>query len=403
MNFKELVSAALTALRGNLLRTLLTMLGIIIGIASVILIIALGDGATQSISSQISSFGTNSIFIVPDSPGEGPPQGVQSLTLEDAEAIQNDDTIQNISLVSAAVSTSGPVSANGQNATSTIQGVSTAYAEIQSLEVAQGEFITVDDEDSLGRVAVLGSEIAGELFGIGSEPVGESIKIDNRSFRIIGVLSEADTSSFTNPNTAVYVPVTTAMKILLGQNNVGSITVLADDPEFINSSVGQIETLLRDRHDIAEGAEDDFAVRSSQQALSTLGNVTGLLTALLAGIAGISLVVGGIGIMNIMLVTVTERTREIGLLKAIGARQKDILTQFLIEATVLTLVGGAIGMILGILLAILITNVANLPLVISPVAILLAVGVSAGVGIIFGYYPAQRAAKLSPIDALRHE
>ncbi|MBA3723588.1 MAG: ABC transporter permease [Candidatus Levybacteria bacterium] len=403
MNFKELVSAALTALRGNLLRTLLTMLGIIIGIASVILIIALGDGATQSISSQISSFGTNSIFIVPDSPGEGPPQGVQSLTLEDAKAIQNDDTIQNISLVSAAVSTSGPVSANGQNATSTIQGISASYAEIQSLEVAQGEFITVDDEDSLGRVAVLGSEIAGELFGVGSEPVGESIKIDNRSFRIIGVLAEADTSSFTNPNTAVYIPVTTAMKILLGQNHVGNITVLADDPEFINSSVGQIETLLRERHDIVQGAEDDFAVRSSQQALSTLGNVTGLLTALFAGIAGISLVVGGIGIMNIMLVTVTERTREIGLLKAIGARQKDILTQFLIEATVLTLVGGAIGMILGIALAVIITKVANLPLVISPIAILASVGVSAAVGILFGYYPAQRAAKLSPIDALRHE
>lgn len=407
MNYSELVSSAIAALRGNLLRTLLTMLGIIIGIASVILIISLGEGATASISGQLSSFGTNTIFISPGS-GEGRPgpqqQGqTDSLKLEDAEALDDKTRIQNISAVSAVVSKPTQATANGQTINTNVQGVSADYITIQSLEISQGEFFTKDDELGLSRVAVIGSDVVKDLFGEGAEPVGESIKIDNRSFRIVGVLLEKDSSAFSNPNEAVYIPVNTAMKILLGQDYVSSISLQAENGELVNQTVNDITNLMMDEHDITEGEEKDFSVNSSQQALETVGSVTGLLTSLLAGIAGISLVVGGIGIMNIMLVTVTERTREIGLLKSIGARDRDILTQFLIEAIVLTLVGGMIGMTLGIALSFVISSIINIPFVVSFTAILLAVGVSSIVGIIFGYYPAQRAAKLSPIEALRHE
>ncbi len=400
MNYKELFITALTALRGNLLRTLLTMLGIIIGIASVILIISLGDGATQSISGQLASFGTNTIFITPGGSAQERTAGLRSLTLKDANAIAK---LSNVTFVSPLVQRTVQASANGEKTNITMQGVSAEYATVQSLEVSQGEFFSKENEDSLSRVAVLGSDVMVDLFGEDAEPVGQTVKINSRSFRVIGVLQPKDGSVFSNPNKAIYIPVTTAMKIILGQDYVSGIAVQSTSADTVDQTVQEITDLLIDRHDISNGKAKDFMVTSAQQALATLGSVTGLLTALLAGIAGISLLVGGIGIMNIMLVTVTERTKEIGLLKAIGARSNDILAQFLIEAVVLTLVGGAIGMSIGIAAAYMITSVAKIPFIVSPFAILLAVGVSSGVGILFGYYPASRAAKLSPIDALRHE
>lgn len=406
MNFKELFTTALSALRGNLLRTLLTMLGIIIGIASVILIISLGDGATKSISNQLASFGTNTIFVIPGSSEQNSQGGAgqsQTLTLSDTEAITNKQNVQNIKYVSAGVQKVTQISANGQKESAAIQGVSADYALIESLDPIQGEFFTKDNDDGLSRVAVLGNQVSQDIFGEGAEPVGNIIKIDNHSFRVVGVLAEKDASVFSDPNKAVYIPVKTAMKILLGQNYVSSIIVQAENPDLVDQTVADIISFLADRHDIPEGEANDFTVRSSKQALATLGSVTGLLTALLAGIAGISLLVGGIGIMNIMLVTVTERTKEIGLLKAIGARKSDILTQFLIESVVLTLVGGAIGMSIGIFFSFVITSLAKIPFIISPFSILLAVGVSSGVGILFGIYPARQAAQLSPIEALRHE
>ncbi len=406
MNYKELITSAIAALRSNIFRTLLTMLGIIIGISSVILIISLGQGATQSIMGQLALFGTNTIFIAPGSSEgtAGPPQGqLESLTYEDAQAITDEGQIQNVQEASAIVSRPLQVNANGQTVNTTLQGVEPGYAVIQSLEVSQGEFLTKEDADSLSRVVVLGSKVATDLFGEGAEPVGESVKIDSRSFRIVGVLQQKDSSVFSDPNSAVYIPVTTAMKVVLGQNYVSSILVQAENADLINQTVDDITALLVQRHSIFEGKVKDFSIESSKQALQIVDTVTGLLTLLLAGIAGISLVVGGIGIMNIMLVTVTERTKEIGLLKAIGARDRDVLRQFLIEAVVLTLSGGVIGIVLGILLSFLISSVIHIPFVISFSAIFLAVGVSSAVGILFGYYPAQRAAKLSPIDALRYE
>lgn len=402
MNYNELISSAIGALRGNILRTLLTMLGIIIGIASVILIISLGQGATASITGQLSSFGTNTVFILPG--GQGAQQNqTDTLKLEDVEALADKSRLQNISAVSGVASKPLQVSANGQTVNATVQGVGSDYPVIQSLEVNQGEFFSKDDETSLSRVAVIGADVVTDLFGEEAEPVGESIKLDNKSFRIIGVLQEKDSSAFSNPNKGVYIPINTAMKILFGQDYVSQILIQVGNGELVNQTVNDITALLADQHDITEGAKNDFSVNSAQQALDTVGSVTGLLTALLSGIAAISLVVGGIGIMNIMLVTVTERTKEIGLLKSIGARDKDILTQFLIEAIVLTLIGGLIGMSLGIGLSFLISGFMDIPFVVSLSSILFAVGVSSAVGVVFGYYPARRAAKLLPIEALRYE
>jgi len=407
MSYPELVTSALTALKSNVLRTLLTMLGIIIGIAAVILIVSLGAGATQTITNQISSFGTNLIVVIPGSLSQGPPSGlggsVKTLTPEDGEAILGSGRVVNVEVVSPMVTKPTKVVAGGVDVSATVQGVAASYQILQSVDMAQGEFLTEDHEQGLSRVAVLGADIAVDLFGEGAEPVGKSVKIDNRSFRVIGVAAPKGGSPLANPDESVYIPYTTAMKVLLGQNHVQAIMVQAVDPKLIDQTMEDINTLLSERHKIADGDDPDFSLRSSKDALATLDTVTGLLTALLAGIAGISLLVGGIGIMNIMLVTVTERTKEIGLLKAIGAKRRDILTQFLIESVVLTLVGGSIGIVLGISLAYVITQVVNIPFIVQVSSIFLAVGVSAGVGIGFGFYPAQRAAKLSPIEALRYE
>jgi len=253
MNYNELISSAIGALRGNILRTLLTMLGIIIGIASVILIISLGQGATASITGQLSSFGTNTVFILPGSSGggQGPQQNqTDTLKLEDVEALADKSRLQNISAVSGVASKPLQVSANGQTVNATVQGVGSDYPIIQSLEVNQGEFFSKDDETSPSRVAVIGADVVTDLFGEEAEPVGESIKLDNKSFRIIGVLQEKDSSAFSNPNKGVYIPVNTAMKILLGQDYVSQILIQVENGELVNQTVNDITALLVDQHDI---------------------------------------------------------------------------------------------------------------------------------------------------------
>lgn len=404
MNYLQIIRSAIKALRGNILRTALTMLGIIIGIASVILIISLGQGASESITSQVSSLGSNLIFVEPGNQQPGrPPTTTNTLTYEDSVALTDKARLPDVGAVSAQVLTQAEVVTNGQNKNASIQGVGEAYADIYSLEIDQGEFIAQEDVTGYGRVAVLGPDIVADLFGEDANPIGETITIKSRSFRVIGVTKAKGSSGFTNPDETIYVPVTTAMKILLGQDSVQAILAQAATAEKVEEAQEEIESLLLDQHNITDPTLADFTLTSSKDALSIVNNVTGILTGLLSGIAAISLVVGGIGIMNIMLVTVTERTKEIGLLKAIGAKRKDILTQFLIEAIVLTVSGGIAGIILGVSLSFLITRFLPIPFVFQPIAILLAVGVSTIVGVVFGIYPAQRAAKLSPIDALRYE
>ncbi len=404
MNYVQIIRSAIRALRGNILRTILTMLGIIIGIASVILIISLGQGASSSITSQVSSLGANLIFIVPGKqiPGR-PPSASNSLKYADMLALADKTRMPDLGDVSAQVTTQAEVVTNGQNKNASILGISATYANINSLEMNQGEFISPEDESGYSRVAVLGPDVVADLFGEDAHPIGETITIKSRSFRIIGVTKAKGSVGFTNPDETVYVPATTAMKVFLGQDSVQAILAQATDAKKVDETQEQIIAFLLDQHKITDPVLADFTVRNSKDALSIVNNVTGLLTGMLAGIAAISLVVGGIGIMNIMLVTVTERTKEIGLLKAIGAKRKDILMQFLIESIVLTVSGGIVGIILGISLSFLATRFLPIPFVLQPSAILLAVGVSTIVGVVFGIYPARRAAKLSPIDALRYE
>ena len=405
MHLAELFITALSALKSNILRTLLTMLGIIIGIAAVILIISLGQGATKAITDQISSFGTNLVIIFPGSLSQGPSStaGVKTLTVADANAILNTNPSLNVQSVSPVVTRSFQIIANGQHVNASVQGVGEAYEHMQALTVTHGIFITNDYVSSLSRVAVLGPQVALDLFGEDAEVVGQIVKIDNRSFRVVGITEPKGTSGFANVDEYVYVPYSTAMKVLLGQDFVQTILVETKNANIIDQTMEDIRALLITRHKIADGADPDFSLRSSKDALSTLSTVTGLLTSLLAGIAAISLVVGGIGIMNIMLVTVTERTKEVGLLKALGAKRRDILLQFLIESVVLTLSGGAIGIVIGVGTSYGITRVAHIPFIVSVSSLILAVGVSTVVGLIFGIYPAKKAADLQPIDALRYE
>lgn len=405
MNYIELFVTAITALKANLMRTILTMLGIIIGIASVILIIALAQGATSSVSSSLSSLGANLVTVSAGAAQQahGPVQSsasVTTLTYEDAKEIAK---LPTIAAHSAVVSGKYQVIGNDENTNVTIQGVSFEYATVQSLSIAIGEFITEDDEAGSSKVAVLGSKVAVDLFGEESDPTSEMITIDGRSFRVIGVATSKGTSGFSNPDEMVYIPVTTMMNTILGQDYLSSIQVVTDNPSQVAQAEQDITNLLTDRHDITEGEEKDFNISTSADTQSQFQSITTILTSVLSGIAAISLVVGGIGIMNIMLVTVTERTKEIGLLKAIGAKRNDILIQFLIESIVLTLTGGIIGIIVGESLAFLISALLSIPFVFQISSILMAVGVSTVVGVVFGLYPAQRAAKLSPIDALRYE
>lgn len=397
MDILELITLSVSILRQNILRTLLTMLGIIIGIASVIIIMSLGQGTTASIINQISSFGANNLTISPGSQQMGPVRGggnVTTLTREDAEAIK--DQVKNVAAVSSSVSMNYQLIAKGENTNAQITGVEAQYLITNNLEISVGSFLQEDEVSGSSRVVVLGDEKVEELFGEDTNEfiIGDTVRIDLRPFRIVGVVSESS---------SVYVPITTAMNILVGQNHVDSVTVMISEAELVNAAESEIESLLLNRHDILDVDLADFNIRSSQEMISTINSITGTLITMLSAIAGISLLVGGIGIMNIMLVTVTERTKEIGLLKSIGAKNKDILLQFLIESVVLTLAGGIVGTTLGVLITYVASNVLGIPFIVRANSILLAVSVSAGVGIVFGYYPARRGAKLNPIDAIRYE
>lgn len=403
MDYKELIILALSNLKGNILRTLLTMLGIIIGIGSVIIIMSMGQGATASIVDRISSLGANTVNVFPGARRRGPgsiSETVTSLVPKDVEAIRD---LDNVEAVSGVVQARTTVSYQGSNMSASINGVEADYQQIQSLEVDLGSFFDKSQVRGMAKVAVIGVDIVSELFEEGDESLGKAIRLDGKSFRVIGVLEQNDASGMSNPNEAIYIPLDAMMKTVIGQNYLGSIAVLATDSELVDGVVEDIENLLIDRHEIIDMDLKDFTIMNFQEMISTISNVTGILTTLLSAIAAISLLVGGIGIMNIMLVTVTERTKEIGLLKSIGAKNKHILTQFLLEAVVLTVTGGLIGVTIGVGISFVIAKIVSIPFIIKPFSIIIAVGVSSLVGVVFGYYPAKNAAKLSPIDALRYE
>ncbi|MBT4124490.1 MAG: FtsX-like permease family protein [Candidatus Pacebacteria bacterium] len=395
MDFIELFILAINALKTNLIRTVLTMLGVIIGIASVIIIISLGEGATQSIVGEIASFGANVLTISPGKNSRGPGGGggstTDTLVYDDVESLA---LLENVDVATALVSTNKQLSYDGETMQSSIIGAEAVYQDVHELNFSQGTFFTESQVVTRSKVVVLGDEIVTELFGEDAEVVGESVRIDGKTFRIIGVITDSS---------SVLVPLYTAQKILLSQDYLNSIELLISDSDLVESMETSVEDILLLQHDIDDAEDADFSIRSSQEMISSISSVTGTLSAMLAGIAAISLVVGGIGIMNIMLVTVTERTKEIGLLKALGAKKNNILMQFLIEAIVVTLMGGIIGMSLGIAITFLAASMLSIPFIVSLSSILLAIGVSASVGVIFGWYPAKQAAQLQPIDALRYE
>ncbi len=407
MDYHELAIESFNTLFLNKVRTGLAMLGVIIGIGSVIALMSLGQASQQSIKNQIQSLGSNLLTVRPgaqrSSGIRGAAGGITTLTYDDAKALKSSTKLTTIKNVSAVSSSNAQITAGRNNTNTQVSGTTPEYQTIKNVTLSSGSFITQFHLNNLSRVAVLGSQTAEDLFGEGVNPVGQKIRIKSIAFKVIGLVESKGGSGMNNQDDAVYIPLTTAQKILFGTKYVNSILVEAKNEEVMSEAKNEIGYFLLDRHNISDAASADFSIMSQEEILSTVSSVTSTFTTLLAGIAAISLVVGGIGIMNIMLVTVTERTREIGLRKALGAKKKWITSQFLIESIIITFVGGFIGIVVGLILAYIIAFYMNLSPTISTVSILLAFGVSTAIGIIFGWYPAQKAANLAPIEALRYE
>jgi putative ABC transport system permease protein len=408
MTTKDILHETVSALTANKVRTSLTMLGIIIGISSVITMVSIGQGAQGSIQANIQSLGSNLIEIFPGAQrsfGYGASGGrgnAQTLTPDDATAISNQ--VSNIAAISPEVSGRYQVTAPGTNTNTNVTGALASYATVHNIQLSEGSFLTDDNSKNLSKVAVIGPTTASDLFATGTDPVGQVIRIKGLQFTVIGVTVSKGSSGFNNQDDAIYIPLQTAQLFLIGKTTYyNTISISAASADVMTQVQTDVTNLLLDRHHISDATQADFNVLNQASIVSAASSVTGTFTILLGAVAGISLVVGGIGIMNMMLTTVTERTREIGLRKAIGARARDISTQFLVEAVALTVIGGAIGVILGWLVAYGMTYFGILQTSISTSSVLLAFGVSAGIGIVFGYYPARRAAGLNPIEALRYE
>lgn len=406
MNGTNLFKIALRALTNNKLRAFLTMLGIIIGVASVIAMLAIGQGSKRSIQQQISEMGSNMIMIHPGAEMRGgvrqDPSAMQTLKLENYEKLSEECTY--LSGISPNVSSSGQLVAGSNNYPSSVSGVSIDYLNIRQLSVEQGEMFSENDIRTAAKVCVIGKTIVDNLFPDGSDPIGKVIRCNQIPMRVVGVLkSKGYNSMGQDQDDVVLAPYTTVMKRLLAQTYLGGIFASALTEDMTEEAVEEITSILRREHKLKATDDDDFTIRTQQELSSMLNTTTDLMTTLLACIAGISLVVGGIGIMNIMYVSVTERTREIGLRMSVGARGVDILSQFLIEAILISITGGVIGVIIGCGASFMIKSIAHWPVFIQPWSVLLSFAVCTITGVFFGWYPAKKAADLDPIDAIRYE
>lgn len=406
MNIVNLFRIALRALSGNKFRGFLTMLGIIIGVASVITMLAIGQGSKKSIQDQISTMGSNMINV---RPGTGQFGGVrqsassmQTLKMEDYEAIK--DQAEYITDITPEVSSSGQVIFGANNSPTTIYGVNSSYLDIRKYTISEGDMFTDSDIKMSAKVCVIGQTVVDNLFTNGEDPIGQVIRFNKIPMKIIGVLaSKGDNTMGMDQDDLILAPYTTVQKRILAITYIQSIAVSAITEDATEDAIASIEEILRQRHKIGIGEEDDFNVRSQKELISMMSSTTDMMTVLLACIAGISLFVGGIGIMNIMYVSVTERTREIGLRMSIGAKGIDILMQFLIESILLSVTGGIIGVILGIGSAYAVKSILMWPIDIQYYTIVLSFAVCSVTGIFFGWYPAKKASELDPIEALRYE
>lgn len=406
MNTTNLLKIALRALANNKLRGFLTMLGIIIGVASVITMLAIGQGSKRSIQAQISEMGSNMIMIQPGADMRGgvrqDASAMETLKLQDYEDIVNETRY--VSATSPSVNSSGQVIYGANNAPTTVYGISPDYMEIRRYEVEDGDMFSDQDVQIAAKVCVIGKTVVDNLFPGGENPVGRVIRFQKLPFRVVGVLkSKGYNSMGMDQDDLILAPYTTIQKKILAITHLQGITCSALKEEYTDQAIDEISEILRRNHRLRETDDDDFTIRSMQELSTMLTSTTDIMTTLLAAVAGISLLVGGIGIMNIMYVSVTERTREIGLRMSIGAKGMDILAQFLIESILISVTGGLIGVLFGVGAALVVNVVAHFPIYIQPWSVLLSFVVCTVTGVFFGWYPAKKAAQLDPIEAIRYE
>lgn len=406
MNGTNLIKIAIRALANNKLRGFLTMLGIIIGVASVITMLAIGQGSKRSIQAQISEMGSNMIMIHPGADVRGgvrqDASAMETLKLQDYEDIV--DETRFVSAVSPSVNSSGQAIYGANNAPTTVYGISPDYLEIRRYKVEDGDMFTEQDIQTAAKVCVVGKTVVDNLFPDGSNPVGKVIRFQKLPFRIVGVLeSKGYNSMGMDQDDLILAPYTTIQKKVLAITHLQGITCSALKEEYTDQAIDEISEILRRNHKLKESDDDDFTIRSQQELSTMLTSTTDMMTMLLAAVAGISLLVGGIGIMNIMYVSVTERTREIGLRMSIGAKGIDILAQFLIESILISVTGGLIGVVFGVGAALVVNGVAHFPIYIQPWSVVLSFAVCTVTGVFFGWYPAKKAAQLDPIEAIRYE